>query len=285
MDKFFSGLNLQNLLRQFCCGVIFFVPLFLFVPNQFYYIWRQAGIVEDRLICVAVLSFIIGTVIYHLEKNLYSYLIQAAFESIGEKLLRAVLIIFVLMVMLFWIADCCLPTLIGIVLVLLVIACIICFLIPLFSRDFNHKAEADSTDEIYCKIVDALIDRTEKCWLIEKFVKDKWTPQYSIAKKVSIWSDFIHCVQSCCIAWIMGTIAAYYLHPCFLCGCDASRCIYLHDMSVGVEIAMTILLVEIGIDAHRYIYVIRMTSSVESILNRKHSKKDIPTSETQNDKQ
>lgn len=282
MDKFFSGFNLQNLLRQFCCGVVFFVPLFLFVPVQFNYMWHRARIGEDKLVCVAVLSFIIGTIIYHLEKNLYSYLIQAFFESARTFLLLSVLIIFVLGVIGLCIVGCCLPTLIGIASVLLIIACIICFLIPIFSKDFNLKAADDPTDRIYCKVVDKLVDRTERCWRIEELANvGQGSCWCATAKKVSIWSDFIHCVQSCCFAWILGTIAAYYLHSFHSCGCDAAHCIHLYHMSVGVVIAMAILLVEIGIDAHRYIHVIRMTTPCVA----KQPESGNPAPKPQSDKQ
>lgn len=263
MDQFISKLNLQNLLRQFCCGVVLFVPLYLFAPCQMRHFWYHTGLSDARLICVAVLAFIIGTIIYHLEKNLYSYLIQAIFESVGACFLRLVFFIIIIGNIGLWIIGWNWSVLIGVLLVMLTIAALCCIALPIFSKDFNSEECDDETDRMFCRIVQRLIVRTEQCWEIENEAEGVSKRQFAIASRVSVWSDFVHCVQSCCFAWILGTIIAYYLHPCHTCGCSGDCCVYIQHMCMSVVVAIFILLVEIGIDAHRYIHVKRMTTLPE----------------------
>lgn len=264
MDQLLSKLNLQNLLRQFCCGVVFFVPLFWFVPCQFNGILEDARLEDNRLICVAVLSFIIGTIIYHLEKNLYSYIIQAFFEYCGCYLLYFTAVVFIIGIIGLFLIGYNWAILIGVLLLMLIIACLAAILLPLYSKDFETKlgdSQTGKNNEAPGKAVDNLIKRTELCWEIEDKAVGVSSKQNKIAKRVSVWSDFIHCVQSSCFAWILGTVMAFYLHPCCMCLCNGYSCIYIQPMCNSVVIAIFILLVEIGIDAHRYIHVKRMTAS------------------------
>ena len=81
MNEFLSKFSLQNFLRQFFCGVVFFLPLYLFVLWKVHEFFFQSGICcKKQLICIGALACVIGTLIYHLEKNLYSYVIQGICE-------------------------------------------------------------------------------------------------------------------------------------------------------------------------------------------------------------
>lgn len=80
MDK----LPLQNILRQLLCGAVFFAPIGLLLPNEV--IKSFIGFhVKDMgtfwLGCAFVLSLAVGTLIYHIEKNFYSYAIQILMEK------------------------------------------------------------------------------------------------------------------------------------------------------------------------------------------------------------
>ena len=269
MDQFLAKLNLQNLLRQFCCGVVFFVPLFLFVPCEFNRILEDARLEDNRLICVAVLSFIIGTIIYHLEKNLYSYIIQACFECCARYLLYFVAVAFFIGTVGLFLIGYNWAILIGVLLVMLIIACLAAILLPLCSKDFEAKlGDSQTNNKAPGEVVNDLIKRTELSWGIEDKAEGVTLKQHAIAEKVSVWSDFIHCVQSSCFAWILGTVIAFFLHPCCICVCNGFSCIYIQRMCNSVVIAIFILLVEIGIDAHRYIHVKRMTSPCMQVTTR-----------------
>lgn len=275
MDQFLSKLNLQNLLRQFCCGVVFFVPLYLFVPCEFNKILEDARLEDNHLRCVALLSFIIGTIIYHLEKNLYSYIIQALFECCGRKLLYIVAVVFFIGIIGLFLIGYNWAILIGVLLVMLIIACLAAILLPLYSKDFEAKlgeSQPKKNDKAPDVVINDLIERTELSWEIENRAEGVSKKQYAIAKKISVWADFIHCVQSTCFSWILGTVIAILLHPCCIYVCDVYSCMYIQRMCNSIVIAIFILLVEIGVDAHRYIHVKRMTSScMQGIIHVKYT--------------
>ena len=79
MDSFLQKFSLQNLLRQFFCGVVFFVPLYLFarekMPATDLLKWESGVFFLFSSVALAV-----GTIIYHLEKNLYSYPLMYMYE-------------------------------------------------------------------------------------------------------------------------------------------------------------------------------------------------------------
>lgn len=235
MDQFLSKLNLQNLLRQFCCGVVFFVPLYLFTPYSIRGMMCAAGIEKSSITCVAVLAFIIGTFIYHWEKNLYSYPIQVLHKKCDKWSVLILMVpgIFLCISIYFqW------STIIYILLAIFGIAWFVGICLLVFR--------------------DAIIECTEKCWKIEGGAEGVTKEQQAIAQKVSVWADFIHCVQSSCFAWILGTVTAYYFHQCHEYVCCEFNCLCIQRMCNSIIIAISILLVEIAIDAHRYIHVKKM---------------------------
>lgn len=196
MDTLLNKFSLQHFFRQFFCGVVFFAPMWIFSRgrcNCFDCFLCGQGWQISQLVILGVLACVVGTIIYHLEKNLWSYLIQFVFEKLK---------------------------------------------------------------------LGNLLDRTEKCWLIEARAKkqvDKnslYAYQEAIADKVSTWSDFIHCTQSCCFAWILGS-SVYQL---WIEG--EGNTPYIGN---SYFIALAILILEVCIDAHRYQHVIRMTAGEKSI--------------------
>lgn len=235
MDQFLSKLNLQNLLRQFCCGIVFFVPLYLFVPCKIQWVWQNAGLADNSLKCIAVLAFIIGTVIYHLEKNLYSYAIQAIFEKCHDKKGGVILHLFIGILII---------SVSGISIAFLlswwwsVMSFIILWTL-IFLSVFAHS--------------DMLIYPTQKLWEIESHSKNYTARDWAIADKVAVWSDFIHCVQSCCFAWLLGSGIA--IHVTQECEC----CVSKENISTSCIVAICLLLIELGIDWHRYRHVLSIT--------------------------
>ena len=233
MDKFLSELRLQNLLRQLCCGVVFFVPLYLFVPCKIQWVWQNAGLAEDSLKCIAVLAFIIGTVIYHLEKNLYSYAIQAVFEFIGEKKKGRCL----------WVFGCIIfASLLSYTFGKYNIPWMLCVITMAWVL-FSLSLFAFS---------DIVFEPTRDQWKIEAHSKNYTEQDWAIADKVAVWSDFIHCVQSCCFAWLLG--AGIAIHMTQECEC----CVSKENISASCVVAICLLLIELGIDWHRYRHVLRL---------------------------
>lgn len=102
-----------------------------------------------------------------------------------------------------------------------------------------------------------VVERTQKIWIIEigtavlpeKDAKGdlKYTPsdRNAIAQKLATWSDFIHCTQSCCFAWIVG------------CALADGLCAACEEPSV--LIAILILILEFLFDWHRYQHVLDIT--------------------------
>lgn len=190
-----------------------------------------AGIEKSSITCVAILAFCIGTFIYHWEKNLYSYPIQILRDACRNRG-ALVFILFGIALGVSLYLQC--SVLLYVILVVFGIVWLACICTLVFS--------------------DTHIELTEKCWKIEGGAEGVTKEQQAIAQKVSVWADFIHCVQSSCFAWILGTAFAYYLHQMQ----SGGKPVYVHEMKVGIIIAVSILLVEIAIDAHRYIHVKKM---------------------------
>lgn len=264
MDSFLQKFSLQNLLRQFFCGVVFFVPLWLFSKNAECPCCTCSVVDVTKwgtgtLLLFAALASIIGTIIYHLEKNLYSYPLMYVYErwifkgnetdSDGEKeqgklttpperkfhiwLVWIVVAVIVMLGLLGcrhfvswpWIAF-------------LVFAGLWLFVVThlLLERD-------------------AVLPITMKVWGIEYLSAkhragessepdDEAIMRYAAVEKIATWSDFIHCVQSCCFAWIFGSLLAYYITGTIVRG-----------FYQGMTLAFMLLAAEMIIDIHRYRFV------------------------------
>lgn len=75
MDSFFKGFNLSNILRQLLCGVVFFVPFILFRWDQVEGLLLHKN-ADNLWIPFILVATCIGTLIYHVEKNLLGYASQ-----------------------------------------------------------------------------------------------------------------------------------------------------------------------------------------------------------------
>ena len=261
MNEFLSKFSLQNFLRQFYCGVVFFLPLYLFVPWKVHEFFFQSGLCCKQLICIGALACVIGTLIYHLEKNLYSYVIQGIYEWLEERKslekYNKIIIAGVLLCGLILTLSRCCHCLICVIIASPFILCIV----KLFSDGKVFKTTIIS-------------------WIIEgsdaKENKDKNHTETnemqardpghgeitmhdlrSIAGKIAVWSDFIHCTQSCCFAWILGTCFSYWIIER---NCCASCVEYMSSrMDWSLIAAFSILFIEsVFIDRHRYSFVMEM---------------------------
>lgn len=256
MDSLLHKFSLQNLLRQFFCGVVFFVPVWLFskdLRDQ-----CDMGVLVDiaewkteTFLVFAALASIIGTVIYHLEKNLYSYAVQCMYEALRKHYRFSgvcVVVAFVFVISLF--PLCCdikVKTIIS--LSFFSVFYIVCLLF------------GGSLQDVF--------ERTRSCWIIEgEGLNDKSSilsqQKRAIALKVAEWSNFIHCVQSCCFAWLLGCACCqrWFIEIGFTCceSCFFQALQKQEEMLFSVHIASSILFLELLFDWHRYQHVIAMTT-------------------------
>ena len=256
MDALFQKFYLQNLLRQFFCGVVFFVPLRLFSRDLRGQcdIGSLLDITEWKtgtFLFIAALASIIGTVIYHLETNLYSYAVQCLYEALRKHYRFSGVCFVVAFVFVISLSPLCcdikVKTIIS--LTFFSVVYIVCLL-------FGGALQ------------DVLV-RTRSCWIIEgKELDDKSSTlsqqKRAIALKVAEWSNFIHCVQSCCFAWLLGCACCQrlFIEIEFTCceSCFFEAMQKQEELLFSVHIAFSILFLELLFDWHRYQHVIAMTT-------------------------
>ena len=266
MDSLFSKFSLQTFLRQFFCGVVFFVPLYIFGGEQITQIGHIVNWKSGTFFLFAAVSSAVGTIIYHLEKNLYSYPLMYLYEktiyqrdisqeSDSEAPQKQ---------QYYWITWCFL----GIIfllslgctnllphhpwLMLLIASFIYLFLVA-------HCLLNISDEHI--------VRPTLKMWKIEHLAKvnakrNNDTNEDSIllkqcaaADKLANWADFIHCTQSCCFAWIFGSLLVYNITGVIHKG-----------WYQGIAIAILILAAEVIIDMHRYRFLTHIRNNYRIII-------------------
>lgn len=257
MKEFLDKFSLSFILRQFFCGVVFFVPFLglfdtqgeikTFSLNK----WIQGGFFNDwstpKIAVLCILSCVIGTIIYHIEKNAYSYFTQSVIVYLDCKS------------KFLWVVC-------GIGVMLILLICFTCTINTwwlLFALLFCAACRG-ALDE-------RTVTYTLRQWVTEQmnenqavfnsynlvaFVKgdlEQVPPAAipAIAARIAKWSDYIHCVQSCCFSFMAGSIL-------FNC---------LQNSKMGLEyqiiIPICILVLEFIYDCHRYKFV-RFLLSLEN---------------------
>ena len=193
--------------------------------------------------CLAVLSIIIGTLIYHFEKNIWSYGLQILFTSNKLSVWCCI-----------WIIGAVLFGVIAIVSIF--ISPRVLFLILCISLVVAFSACLLS---VFC-VEGACVEITEQMWLAEagKKIPDKGgaldgESAKIIMAKVSTWSDFIHCGQSCAWAWILGSSFAYQL---------IEKPILQVGFWIGLFSAVLLLVAEAFIDWHRWQHIVKVADVI-----------------------
>lgn len=259
MDKLFGQFSLQNILRQMFCGVVFLLPFFLFSaivavkepPVTFQKVCinlHELNLSSVEFTSLAVISIIIGTLIYHLEKNIWSYGLQVIFTGSPGRSVVSVLYFVILLVAFLVYSQKPMPDLEVCLLILLTLLCLIIALIVRNKR---------------------FILITGCMWLGEQEKKSSIASR--ILSKVATWSDFIHCAQSCAWSWILGSWVCKYI-GIFDINCDD---IYRR----GLALAFVILVVEAIFDKHRWRHVLY----VINLEDKKYGKYSLEQSEEEYD--
>ncbi|MCI7698494.1 MAG: hypothetical protein MSQ05_03795 [Akkermansia sp.] len=249
MDKLIGQFKLQNFLRQMFCGVVFLLPFFLFpatvqlcpcVP-KFYACFPQPGDLDfAQLSALAVLAVIIGTIIYHIEKNVLSYPIQIIFRLISRKFASwgKLICLVVVSAGLAW----CLHSYFSEISVQLRIAVGVVFAFCIFTA--------------VCAKVLKVVDDTRRLWIREDSEHAaSGGDDKAVLKRVGTWADFIHCGQSCAIAWLLGS---FLCNVCLGWKLNGNP-FYCH----GLFLAGALLVLEIFIDWHRYQHVLLVLGDSE----------------------
>jgi len=238
MDTLFQKFSLQNLLRQFFCGVVFFMPFWLFSPNCLsqYDIFTLSDVGDSLLFFV--IASVIGTTIYHLEKNLHSYPLQLFYEYCYQnQKLKSWKTLSLLILIILASASLCIGICYWWMLIIAAICYFVLAIILLCSR--QERLVKTTMNQWIWEEKGALINKATAL----PICSDERLTQLAAMKKISTWSDFIHCVQSCCFAWIFG-------------------CVVVKMFQVGISYwyclcVFALLLIEGLIDAHRYRFVKR----------------------------
>ncbi len=258
MDKFIGQFSLQNILRQMFCGVVFLLPFFLF--HSIVVLEGHAIEIDFRnvcttlhelhlsgweMTCLSILAIIIGTLIYHLEKNIWSYGLQILFTSrIGKRRLWVlVALVSALGLPIFVPRECIfdLPDVLtynnfsSFVLIIAFFIMSSSIFVSCLCISYNVMTE------------------TRNMWIAEgggSETKNNSDTRKIIMDKVSTWSDFVHCGQSCAWAWILGSMSAYILFK--------NNDILTPFYQNGILAAGGLLIAEALIDWHRWQHVMRV---------------------------
>lgn len=199
-----SHFSLPVILRQFFCGVVFFLPTLLAWGGDVKALYALLKPESSVVLGVGiVLSCIIGTIIHHLEKNTYHYALQGLFCVVGQCFAECdrkccgllVIVALAAMCILMWVCYNTCLCLFFILLTLLLVVTLTIFHVPLVS--ITQKLWVISAVEVMKK---------------EEFnVGNYACERYAVLKRLDTWSDNIHCVQACCFAWILGIALAKFL--------------------------------------------------------------------------
>lgn len=204
MNAILSQFSITVLIRQFFCGVVFFLPAMLAGSGDAQL--SQLLLKSESSFAIGLfvaLACIIGTIIHHIEKNSYSYVLQGFFCYIKDNES----------------AKSRSYNIIGGFTILLVLISIICGLIDAWFWLAVVVISFFVVLNLSC-FLDKLLTINQKIWIISETSKIHRDDDYlrlnlsaknAILKRLDAWADNIHCVQSCCFAWLLGLCFARYL--------------------------------------------------------------------------
>lgn len=235
---------------------------------------------------MTILALIIGTIIYHLEKNTYCYILQSVFlnafyffsdrkrenESVTEtkggnrgrsKELQDYVINCVQAVYSFLSGN------VRYLRMLLVLMFVVA-LNSLFWVGLNGATGAFvAISAVLVMFLAKPIYFYQKVWSITKPLqneREEVIKPHLIMKHLDAWSDNIHCVQCCCFAWVFGAFFAkvqsiqdkYLSCDCYICPnawSNFQTTISEVLNSVDCKIAFGVLFLELLFEFHRFFHL------------------------------
>lgn len=272
MKEFLGKFSLSLILRQFFCGVVFCVPCILAFSPMGADLNKFSGLSSEALIAIAVISLITGTVIYHIEKNAYSYFIQCLLllllKIINRKkneLFTIVIVVSIALVvsfaLLIFYAYISLAIIVGIIAILLIMyfSGIASFYQKVWSIDKPKKSNT--------KLI--VIGRRDYDSKNEQaFGKHRGIKPYLILGHLDTWSDNIHCVQCCCFAWLSGIVFTNWIasHGSDYCvfQCNTAGEIIHGSISAALKspdclCVYVLLILEVLFEFHRFYHLYKIT--------------------------
>lgn len=298
MDRILEKFSLALLLRQLFCGVVFFLPCLL-VRRKL----DLASLFSSHLSSEPadiglwmILAFIVGTIIYHLEKNFWTYPLQCLFEStfnesipksrVDYKTSHGVCLPAIILLISFFVFFSSLIALASVVKGKDYFICSVslfgAFMLYVFV--IWGRLLLGLQGESPCRMIcfENVLKRTRAMWILEEMDKGAnkdysmvagkkyhnksfraLLEQSSVAKRLASWADFIHCVQCICFAWIIGVWLASVVEP------NSALLPYLW-ISVGV--ACGVIMLEVLFEYHRYHHIVYITDYYYMIRSNRNLK-------------
>lgn len=213
------GLSLGTLVRQMMCGIVFFIPIVLWKQNSnwdsivdWLRNWSATG-----LIAFGAVAACIGTLIYHVEKNLWAYfwqfvrLLCRRREPKNDtkaklwkflKVIPLALAVLTMLVVLLYLS----PISVDITLCILFIILFIMFPIALFTGE--RKVLVKYTQNMWraaSKLPDDFVAFLQKSNADTKTILELYEVK-EIARREAGWADYIHCGQTAAFSWILSCL-------------------------------------------------------------------------------
>lgn len=256
MKEFLDKFSLSLILRQFFCGIVFFVPSMLAFSHGCTIIDKISGLTTDVLLPIAIASLIVGTIIYHIEKNTYSYFVQCFFLCIHKATGRCHWLKFIFI--------------------------FLCYAMAILAGVASPIAFVNGVWEVLLWLIlmasvfaiilaPGIIPFYQKVWSIDDDAQEnnRTIKTLRIMNHLDTWSDNIHCVQCCCFAWLLGIgmVNGIVMHSGFgLCCCQCGIADEIIHQSLGSAFASfdclcvyALLLLELVFEFHRFSHLYKIT--------------------------
>lgn len=273
------------------CGIVFFASYLVFTKGS---IWNTSvsGLTTKDGAVFLPLAIIIGTIIYHLEKNFISYAQQLEIEIIKKHFKDCLCNVFCILIVLSYIS-------------------LLLFVLSIIAFSDNVEFKNDTLRIVLVSIVATfilfhvlflvigsryfriswakLLWRTQRMWQLEeielsllykvlnskKDAKSEETQSgcvfddfleiqgiHASAKRLATWSDFIHCTQSCVFAWVLGSAAALLIHGQIF---SNSKVI----LASSYLVCILALVCEYIVETHRYAQLLHISKKYDRFLRKK----------------
>lgn len=258
------GLSLGTLVRQMMCGIVFFIPIVLWKQNgnwdsivSWLQKWETAG-----LIAFGAAAACIGTLIYHLEKNLWAYFWQyiriEGKEYAWEWMWGLMFIggIGILVCALYYLCPHLSIVIGGIYFLIMMLA--IC--IPLLRVVHKVSNLVEHTQNMWrtaSRLPDDFVAFLEKSNADTKTVLELYEVK-EIARREAGWADYIHCGQTAAFSWILSCLLIWGN----ICSCSGTSPNWFIPSLFG---AVWLLGFEMLCEIHKQLHIDRLLAEYDKL--------------------